>query len=79
MPVDDHPIHESTRISADAVYGCYNRQPFASGYFAPDRRYKADGTFYIIQTRIQYQNSHDCRYDMADTDPRCNDCKWKMK
>lgn len=78
MPVDDHPVHEKTRIAADTIYGCHNRQPFAAGYYAPDRRYRPDGMFHTVQKRITHELSRDCKYDQPN-DPRCGDCNWRMK
>ena len=75
MPVEEHAVHEKVKIAADAPYGCYNRGKFSRGYQAPDRRYKPDGTFYVIQTRIMHNMSESCRnYYLWDTDPRCKGC-----
>lgn len=77
MPVEEHAVHEKVKIAADAPYGCYNRGKFSRGYHAPDRRYKPDGTFYVIQTRIFHELSEDCRYDRHQEDPRCAGCTTK--
>lgn len=77
MPVEEHAVHEKVKIAADAPYGCYNRGKFSRGYQAPDRRYKPDGTFYVIQTRIFHELSEDCRYDRHQEDPRCAGCTTK--
>lgn len=75
MPVDDHPVHEKTKIGSDFRYGCHNHAPFANGYYAPDRVYRPDGTFYVIQTFIPFVMSKRCNYDLKN-DPACKDCKW---
>lgn len=74
MPVEDHEVHEKVKISADKRYGCWGRQGMGVGYFAPDRRYKPDGTYYQILTRIPHRNTTDCRYDLWESDPRCTGC-----
>ena len=53
MPVDDHPIHPTTQKGSDFRYGCNNSKEKASGYYAPDRVYRPDGTFHIVQTLIK--------------------------
>lgn len=74
-PVEDHVVHESVRKEADYKYGCHSRGEFSKGYFAPDRRYKPDGTFYVVQTRIINQMSKACRnFYLWDTDPHCAGC-----
>lgn len=75
MPVDDHPVHEKVRIAADKSYGCKDHI-MSAGYYAPDRVYRPDGTFYIIQTFIPHVMTTDCRYDLRTTDPRCSGCNW---
>lgn len=74
MPVDDIPVHDKVKISADKRYGCWGRVKMDAGYFAPDRRYKPDGTYYQILTRIPHRNTTDCRYDLWESDPRCSGC-----
>ena len=78
MPVEDHEVHEKVRISADDPYGCHSKStgPLrANGYYAPDRRYKPDGTFYIVQEFIRHVTSTSCRnFYIWDTDPRCFGC-----
>lgn len=74
-PVEDHDVHEKVRIDADKPYGCHSRQGMSAGYFAPDRRYKPDGTYYQILTRIPHAMSKECRsFYLWDTDPRCGGC-----
>lgn len=79
MPVEDHEVHEKVKIDDSFRYGCNSvRNPNREmkGYFAPDRRYKPDGTFYVVQTRIPYVMSKPCRnFYLWDTDANCRDCK----
>jgi len=75
MPVLDHEVHESTKIDSTARYGCHNRKPYSYGYFAPDRIYRPDGSFYVVQTFMKYDMSRECRFDMSLTDPMCEECK----
>lgn len=75
-PVDDHEVHEKVKIKANKPYGCKDHKT-SEGYYAPDRIYRPDGTFYIIQTFIPHVLTKNCRYDLRRTDPRCNTCKWK--
>jgi hypothetical protein len=75
MPVEDHAVHEKVKISDSTPYGCHSREGVNTGYFAPDRRYKPDGTFYVIQIRIPHTMSKTCRsFYLWDTDPRCAGC-----
>lgn len=57
-------------------YGCHNRKPYATGYMAPDRVYRPDGTYHIILRRIPLRNSALCKYDMWHSDYGCEGCKW---
>jgi hypothetical protein len=75
MPVEDHEVHEKVRISADKPYGCHSRTGMSQGYYAPDRVYRPDGTFYIIQTLIPHAMSNKCRsFYLWNVDPRCQGC-----
>lgn len=74
MPVEDHEIHPSTQRDSSFRYGCHNNPKKSTGYFAPDRRYKPDGTFYVIQVRIPHTMSTKCRFDMYNSDPQCEGC-----
>ena len=75
MPVEDHAVHDKVKHAADYKYGCHNRKEYDTGYFAPDRIYKPDGTFYIVQKRIPYTMSRECRYDMSLSDSHCEGCQ----
>ena len=55
-------------------HGCWNRHPFKTGYIAPDRQYRPDGTFVVTQKFISHVTSETCRYDMADKDKACEGC-----
>ena len=84
MPVEDHPIHPSTIQKSDAKYGCHNHDPYTAGYFAPDRSYRPDGTFYVILKRTPYVMTKECQYTKTgyqlvfpDGDPMCEGCLWK--
>lgn len=75
MPVEDHEVHEKVKISANKPYGCYDRTKMAEGYYAPDRVYRPDGTFYVIQTWIPNAMSKSCRnFYLWTTDLRCEGC-----
>lgn len=75
MPVEEHEVHEKVRIAADKPYGCHSRDGMSKGYYAPDRIYRPDGTFYVVQTFIKHAMSDSCRaFYIWDTDPRCTGC-----
>lgn len=75
MPVEEHEVHEKVRIAAGQPYGCHGRDGVSKGYYAPDRVYRPDGTFYIIQAFIKHAMSDTCRaFYLWDTDPRCEGC-----
>lgn len=74
-PVEEHEVHEKVKHDADYKYGCHNRKPYVNDYYAPDRIYRPDGTYYVVQTRIQHSMSRECRYDMSLSDSHCQDCK----
>lgn len=75
MPVDDHPIHPSTQKDASFRYGCNNRRPFASGYYAPNRVYGYDGLYSIELRWIKFAMSRDCKFDLADSHVGCTGCR----
>lgn len=78
MPVDDHPVHESTKKSADYKYGCNNKKRPSGGYYAPNRSYGFDGTFTVELKWIPFVMSKECKYDLSQTDRACADCKHKI-
>ena len=80
MPVIDHEVHPSTRILADHRYGCWNREEYAGGYYAPDGLddVKDIDGFKDARIRLKYIPnvlSKDCRYGMSVTDPSCSGCR----
>lgn len=76
MPVEDHPVHELTRLAPGAKWGCYNRPArFKPEYPAPNRRYCPDGTFDVVCVAVPFRMSHDCRHDGSLEDPRCAGCR----
>lgn len=75
MPVEDHPVHEKTKKTGEEKPGCYNRTGFAKGYYAPDRVYRSDGTFYVVQVYlktswIDYERCPNSDYE------ECRGCTW---
>lgn len=61
-------------------YSCHNKPREVPAYFAQDGYHEAaqchDGTFCRAARHIVVQHvmSTDCRYDRAQTDPRCAGC-----
>ena len=51
---DSPPVHEKTKIGPDWRYGC-NNHPLRKGnvYYAPNRVYLNDGTFYDVLKEIK--------------------------
>lgn len=78
MPVADHPVHPSTRVGADHRYGCWNREPFANGYFAPSRELEETLEFSMQAKFIPHVMSTDCKYDQPN-DSACEGCRWKCQ
>ena len=75
MPVEEHEVHEKVKKEAGYKYGCNKQREFSKGYYAPDRRYKPDGTFYVVQNFIPHDMSSSCRsFYLWDTDTGCADC-----
>lgn len=77
VPVDDHPVHEKTKITSDFRYGCHNHKPYAKGYYAPDREYRPDGTYYLRLVFIPHTMSARCKYDLNKNDSACKGCRHK--
>jgi len=77
-PVEEHPIHEKVKVDSTFRYGCNsvrNPKRTMKGYYAPDREYRPDGTFYIRLVFIPHANTKDCRsFALWDVDPACADC-----
>ena len=75
MPVEDHEVHDKVRIQSDTPYGCHSRESFVNGYYAPDRVYRPNGTYYQTLTFIEHATSRECRsFYLWDVDPRCKGC-----
>ena len=77
MPADDKydVAHERNKRTSDDKPGCYNRTSLGGGYYAPNRIYKPDGTFYIVQVFIKtdwikYERCPNSHYE------ECRGCKW---
>ena len=78
MPVEDHEVHEKTRIEAAKPYGCHNRDRDMTGYSAPNRFAGTTGhepIYWLGRVKIPHVMSRECRYDMSNNDSRCNGCK----
>lgn len=75
MPVEDHEVHEKVKQKEGFRYGCNSRTGMATGYFAPDRVYKEDGTYITKLVRIPHVMSTPCRnFYLWDTDSGCREC-----
>ena len=78
MPVEDHAVHEKTRIDGNHRYGCHNRKDYAESYRAPNRFQTSDGyqaVFKYEAVTIPFTMSRECRFDMSLRDPWCEGCK----
>lgn len=55
MPADERydVAHERNKKTSKDKPGCYNRGPIGGGYYAPDRIYRPDGTYYQVLTFIK--------------------------
>lgn len=79
-PVSDHPVHPSTIQKSDARYGCFNRKPYAAGYWVRERTYYPDGRYGFYDRFIEHRLTLDCataRVGEADSHPLCEGCTWK--
>lgn len=75
MAVLDHPVHEKTRQKAGARYGCHNRDGFVPYYYAWDRQYRDDGSFSLVQVKIEHRMSTQCRsFYLWGNDLLCKGC-----
>lgn len=74
MPVEDHPVHDKVKRDSSFRYGCHNNPKKASGYWAIDRTYRSDGTFFLHNVFIPHTMSIKCRFDMYNNDPQCEGC-----
>lgn len=73
---DSPPVHEKTKTGSDWRYGCNNHKiRKGNNYYAPNRVYRPDGSFYVILERIQ---SEWIEYDVCPTThdhQGCTDCR----
>jgi hypothetical protein len=76
MAVEDHPVHERTRIDSDFRYGCHSENGHVrkADYYAPNRHYCPDGTITAWFTLVKDTSSKECRYDMSLKDNACTGC-----
>lgn len=77
MPVEDHEVHDKTKIGPDNRYECHNRAPFKEAYRAPQRRHGSNGYIAIFEFEavlVPHRMSRECRYDMSLTDWQCEGC-----
>ena len=75
MPVDDHPVHPSTKKGQDYRYGCWNGSRDFYGYAAPDRVLNLlTGLYELKAVWIDHKLSKECRYDLFAKDPACAGC-----
>lgn len=81
MPVEDHAIHPSTQKGEDFRWGCWNRPAeFEKEYYAPNRVYRPNDTFYIVLEPIKFRMTHECmpaKMGEAARDPFCEGCQWR--
>lgn len=80
MPVEDHPVHPSTKIGKDWRYGCWNHPPRKGAkYLAPTREYHPGGHYeerkvWIATEWIDYDTC-----PAAHEHQGCTDCIHKEK
>lgn len=78
MPVEDHAVHEKTKVDGTYRYGCHNRKDFADVYRAPQRFQTSDGYQAVFKheaVAIPFTMSRECRFDRSLQDPWCEGCK----
>ena len=79
MTVEDHPVHEKTKIKSGKPYGCstdLTPRDRAKGYWTKIRRFLDDGRFVLVDHFVENKMSKDCRsFYLWDTDPRCATCQ----
>ena len=81
MPVDDHPVHPSTKKGPDFRYGCWNRAEYKDAYRAPQRRHGSNGYIAIFEYEavlVPNRMSRECmtaKTGWAATDPCCEGCE----
>lgn len=66
-------------MSDELKNGCYNREPFRTGYTAPDGYFVAtiDGVTRRLpkMSLVKAKNSTDCQYSKNTLDEKCTGCK----
>lgn len=76
MPVLDHEIHERTRQSDSARYGCHNKPRMRQDIPVKDgHRPLGDGNSAQHWRFIKDFGSLECRYDMSLRDRKCEGCE----
>lgn len=75
MAVLTHEVHEKVRIEHNKPYGCNGFDKRSHGYWVQERSYRRDGTYVLRDKFMEYRMSHECRYDMSLSDPRCENCE----
>ena len=77
MPVDDHPVHPSTKIGQGHRYGCWNLPRTRKPYMVKDGHAPTKWPSETMQrwTKIEDTGSIECRYDLAVSDPHCSGCE----
>lgn len=80
MPVDDHPVHPSTKKGADWRYGCWNRGEFKGFYtmlVGEYQNYNGNEGYVLVEKEVENRMSRDCKTaatGWAATDPWCQGC-----
>ncbi len=76
-PVEDHPIHESTRKHGINPPCWNNRKPFKPGYYAEDRYYQSDGQWSRIKKWVPHKMTTECQQPGTGYTPDagCVNCK----
>ena len=75
-PVEDHPVHPSTRQLLGHRYGCHNHPPYKAGYWAKAGHDINPSTRTATQrvVWVTHSMSMECRFDKSLTDTGCADC-----
>lgn len=74
-PVEEHSVHEKVILKPGAKYGCFNRQGFVPYYYAWQRQFRDDGSFSLIQVKIEHRMSTKCRnFYLWGKDQMCVGC-----
>jgi hypothetical protein len=69
----------SATDSAPRHHGCFNRPPFAPGYWGQAGwRITQDGSRLPVMEFITNVMSKDCQHD-SGPDPECHECRWQRE